>query len=71
LVRDLAPNVPDDLAIVVRRATALNPADRYPGAAEMRAALQAAIPVVDRPVARTRRLLAQSPNAPCLASPRC
>jgi serine/threonine protein kinase len=61
-VRDLAPNVPDDLAIVVRRATALNPADRYPDAAEMRAALQAAIPVVDRPVARTRRLLAQSPQ---------
>jgi hypothetical protein len=47
---------------VVRRATMLNPAERYRNAAELRSALQATIPVTDRPMARTRRLMAQSPQ---------
>jgi serine/threonine-protein kinase len=39
--RTLNPSVPDDLAQVVRRAMARDPADRYQTAAELHAALAA------------------------------
>ncbi|MCX5069867.1 serine/threonine protein kinase [Micromonospora lupini] len=58
----LRANVPPAVAAVLARATAYDPADRYPDAAALRAALTRAIDPMVRPVAPTRAPGARSPS---------